>query len=135
MTQLEEQLINDEGFRAKPYKDTVGKLTIGYGRNLDDVGISRNEALFMLQEDIKKVKTELYAKLPFFKNLTDGRQNALLNMAFNMGIGGLFQFKNTLKLIEQQKFEEASKAVLLSKWASQVGARAVRISNQLKNGF
>ena len=48
MTKIEEQLMIDEGFRSKPYSDTVGKLTIGYGRNLDDVGITRNEAFQML---------------------------------------------------------------------------------------
>lgn len=135
MTKLEEQLINDEGFMSKPYKDTVGKVTIGYGRNLDDVGISRAEAYAMLQNDIQKVKVELQAKLPFFKNLTDGRQNALLNMAFNMGTNGLLKFKNTLKLIEEKNFEQASIEVLKSKWALQVGTRANRISLQIKNGF
>lgn len=135
MTKLEEQLINDEGFMSKPYKDTVGKVTIGYGRNLDDVGISRSEAYAMLQNDIIKVRSELMVKLPFFKSLTDGRQNALLNMAFNMGTNGLLKFKNTLKLIEEKNFEQASIEVLKSKWASQVGSRANRISLQIKNGF
>lgn len=135
MTKLEEQLIKDEGFSSKPYKCTAGKLTIGYGRNIEDVGISRNEALFLLQEDIKKVKTALYAKLPFFKNLNDGRQNALINMGFNLGVNGLMKFKNTLRLMSEGKYEEASKEVLLSEWASQVGKRANRISDQIKNGF
>lgn len=135
MTKLEEQLITDEGFSSKPYRCTAGKLTIGFGRNIDDVGISRYEALFLLQEDIKKVRTELSQKLPFFKDLTDGRQNALINMGFNLGVHGLMQFKNTLLLISQKKYEEASNAVLLSKWAGQVGTRALRISKQIKDGF
>lgn len=134
MTKLEEQLIVDEGFRTKPYKDTVGKITIGYGRNLDDVGISQAEAYFMLQNDIKKVINQLYAKLPFFKDLTDGRQNALANMAFNLGIDKLMEFKNTLSLIEQKRYTEASTAVLDSKWATQVGERAKRISEKIRLG-
>lgn len=134
MTKLEEQLIVDEGFRTKPYKDTVGKTTIGYGRNLDDVGISQAEAYFMLQNDIKKVINQLYAKLPFFKDLTDGRQNALANMAFNLGIDKLMEFKNTLSLIEQKRYTEASTAVLDSKWATQVGERAKRISEKIRLG-
>ena len=135
MTKLEEQLINDEGFSAKPYHCTAGKLTIGYGRNIEDVGISRNEALFLLQEDIKKVRLALHQNLPFFKNLNDGRQNALINMGFNLGVNGLLQFKNTLALMSSGKYEEASKNVLLSKWATQVGARALRISKQIRDGF
>lgn len=135
MTKLEEQLIADEGFMSKPYKDTVGKVTIGYGRNLDDVGISRSEAYAMLQNDIIKVRSELMVKLPFFKSLTYGRQNALINMGFNLGVHGLLQFKNTLKLISEKNYEQASIEVLKSRWALQVGSRADRISQQIKNGF
>jgi lysozyme len=102
---------------------------------LDDVGISRSEAYAMLQNDIIKVRSELMVKIPFFKSLTDGRQNALLNMAFNMGTSGLLKFTTTLKLMSEKNYEQASIEVLKSKWASQVGTRANRISLQIKNGF
>jgi len=134
MTKLEEQIMIDEGFRSKPYLDTVGKLTIGYGRNLDDVGISKAEAYAMLQNDIKKVTAELRSKIHFFGLLSDGRQNALINMAFNMGVSKLLGFKKTLALMEKGDFDEASREVLRSKWASQVGQRAVRISEKIKTG-
>ncbi|MCK9373453.1 MAG: glycoside hydrolase family protein [Sulfuricurvum sp.] len=135
MTKLEEQLIIDEGFSSKPYKDTVGKLTIGFGRNLDDKGISRSEAFTMLQTDIKAAKYDLSRNLKFFDQLCDGRQSALINMTFNMGIDKVLGFKRTLKLMEEGKFEEASIEVLKSKWAEQVGDRAKRISDKIRLGY
>lgn len=131
MKKLEDQLKIDEGFRSRPYRCTAGKLTIGYGRNIEDVGITENEALFMLREDIKKTKKELYDKLPFFESLSDSRQEALINMAFNLGVNGLLKFKKTLDYISKGQFVEASKEVLNSKWANQVGKRAERISKQI----
>jgi lysozyme len=135
MTNLETQLMIDEGFRSNPYKDTVGVLTVGYGRNLDNVGISKDEAYYMLQNDIKKVRLELSTKLSFFKNINEVRQEALINIAFNLGTNGLLKFVNTLRLLNQSKYTEAAQELLKSDWASQVGDRAVRISNQIKYGI
>jgi len=128
---LVDQLIRDEDLRLKAYRDTVGKLTIGVGRNLDDRGISKEEAIFMLMNDIAKVRAELEAALPWIDKISPIRQAVLMNMAFNMGIGGLLQFRNTLKFIEQGNFAEASKGMLNSLWAKQVGQRAVRLSQQM----
>lgn len=134
MTELEQQLKRHEGLRLRPYKDTVGKLTIGIGRNLDDVGISEDEALFLLGNDITKAMNQLDKALPWVVNLDRVRYDVLVNMAFNMGINGLLQFKNTLLLIRQGKYEEASIQMLNSKWAKQVGNRAKELSEQLKTG-
>lgn len=131
---LEDQLIRDEGIRLKPYKDTVGKLTIGTGRNLDDVGITDAEARFLLLNDISKVRLGLLTKLPWTSMLDDARRGVLENMAFNMGVDGLTQFKNTLSLIQKGDYDKASVEMLESKWASQVGDRAKRLSNQLRTG-
>lgn len=131
MNDLKSQLIIDEGFRDKPYRDTVGKLTIGIGRNLDDVGISKSEALIMLDNDIQKVRYSLTEKLPFFKDLTSTRQDALINMVFNMGVPILLTFKKTLMYLSIGDYKKASEECLKSKWASQVGDRAKRIAKQI----
>lgn len=52
ITVLKDMLIRHEGLKLKPYRDTVGKLTIGAGRNLNDLGISEREAMFLLDNDI-----------------------------------------------------------------------------------
>src|SRR5690348_5514883 len=92
---LEEQLLRDEGLLLKPYKDSVGKLTIGIGRNLDDVGISREEALTLLQNDIDRAGAWLRTNLPWTLSLDEIRRAALTNMAFNLG-GRLGEFRKFL---------------------------------------
>lgn len=128
------QLMSDEGLRLKPYRDTVGKLTIGVGRNLDDVGISQDEAMEMLANDIRRTYSSLTTAIPWMTKLNDARQNVLLNMAFNLGIAGLLGFKHTLDLVQRGDYSGAADAMLQSKWARQVGNRAVRLSEQMRSG-
>lgn len=130
---LIDQLIRDEGLKLKPYTDTVGKLTIGIGRNLDDVGISESEARYMLKNDISKVLAEL-TKQNWFNGLDEPRQVAIANMAFNLGVEGLLGFKNMIDCLKCGKFKLASEHALASKWAGQVGARARRIAEQIATG-
>lgn len=131
---LANQLIIDEGAKLKPYKDTVGKLTIGIGRNLDDVGISKAEALMMLDADIDKVCDQLDAVLPWWKSMTDRRQEVLANMAFNLGINKLLGFVNTLRMMHAGDYKGAADGMLNSTWAKQVGARAERLAQMMREG-
>jgi len=131
---LKDELIRDEGLKLKPYRCTAGKLTIGVGRNLDDVGISASEASMLLEHDINRVITQLNLHLPWWANLTEARQRVLVNMTFNLGIVGLLKFKNTLALIQAGKYQDAAKAMLQSKWASQVGERARRLAKMMGEG-
>ena len=119
-----DQLKQDEGFNLKPYKDTQGKLTIGYGHNLTDNGISLSIAEQLLQDDINIATENLTFKFPWVDKLDDIRRNVLINMCFNMGINTLSTFKDFLTLVNQGKYEEASKDMLDSLWAHQVGDRA-----------
>lgn len=128
------ELIRDEGVKLKPYRDTVGKLTIGVGRNLDDVGISEAEAAHLLDGDIERTARALDKALPWWRNLDDVRQRVVLNMAFNMGINSLRRFKNTLAAIQAGKYEDAATGMLSSKWAQQVGQRAQRLASMMRKG-
>ena len=134
MSEFEKQLIRHEGKKLFPYVDTIGKLTIGVGRNLSDVGISEDEVLYLLHSDIDKARRNLSKWLPWTEMLDRVRYEVLVNMTFNMGIGGLLQFKNTLKLIKESKYKEASIEMLKSRWAKQVGSRAIELSKQMKTG-
>jgi lysozyme len=127
-------LIKHEGLRLKPYVDTVGKLTIGVGRNLTDVGITLAEANFLLENDLNKVITVLTARLPWLYTLNSARQIVLLNMAFNMGVEGLLQFHTTLALIQAGHYDQAASAMLQSKWATQVGQRAIELARIMQTG-
>jgi lysozyme len=131
---LVQDLKRDEGLRLKAYRCSAGKLTIGYGHNLDDVGISEEEAEILLRNDVAKVVAALDAKLPWWRNLTEVRQRVLANMVFNLGMTGLLGFRRTLKLIETGAYMEAAQAMLASKWAKQVGKRAERLALAMRDG-
>lgn len=134
MTNLEKLLIKHEGIRLKPYLDSVGKLTIGVGRNLDDVGISEDEALDMLREDIFQARKIVDALVPNAWALSEARRDALINMAFNLGGPRFSSFKKMIAAVNRQDFDEAARQALDSKWASQVGARAHELATMLKTG-
>jgi lysozyme len=131
---LIEQLKRDEGLRLTPYLDSVGKTTIGYGRNLSDEGITREEADMLLMNDIERTTNDLSKHLPWVASLDPVRQAVLLNMAFNMGIHGLMSFKNTLALVQRGDYAMAALGMLHSEWASQVPARAQRLAKQMELG-
>lgn len=132
---LIEQLKRHEGVRLKPYRCTAGKLTIGVGRNLDDVGISMGEAEMMLVNDIESAtSTAAYLVGEEFVNLNEARRAVVVNMAFNMGLPVLSKFKNTLAMIRRHDYEAAARGMLNSKWARQVGQRAKELSEQMRTG-
>lgn len=135
---LRTQLLRDEGLRLKPYVDTVGKVTVGVGRNLTDRGITQTEALYLLENDISRCIRELVEAFPWFVGLDPVRQTVLANMCFNMGIGntrhGLRSFVNTLNDIQHGRYAEAADKMRLSKWARQVGLRATRLARQMETG-
>lgn len=128
-----EQLKIDEGFSGSPYLDTVGKTTIGYGRNLDDVPLSRCEAEYLLSNDVNvaKVKAE---RLTYFNDLNDARKEVVINMIFNLGYNGYKKFKKMEAAIIAEDYNMASMEMMDSKWASQVGARARRLSIRMRTG-
>ncbi len=116
LQKLKENIKKYEGLELKPYHCPKGKITIGYGRNLEDKGISKTEANLMLDNDLLDIKLELEDKLPVYKKLDDIRQNVLIEMAFNMGVPKLLGFKNTIAFLKKNDFESASKEMLNSKW-------------------
>ena len=127
-------LITHEGLRLKPYRDTRGKLTIGVGRNLDDVGITEDEALYLLKNDIKRVLDFLKERLPYWNGLTETRKMALVDMCFNLGPGGFLSFKKMLRALERGDYEQAAKEMLDSRWARQVGRRAEELAEMMREG-
>jgi len=130
---LIELLKRHEGVRLKPYRCTANKLTIGVGRNLEDNGINMIEAEIMLANDIESCELELTKNIPWFKSCPDDVKVVLINMCFNMGWPRLSKFKNTLRYLENKEYEKASIEMLDSRWATQVGYRALELSKILSN--
>lgn len=131
---LKMQLVRHEGLRRYPYTDTVGKLTIGVGRNLTDRGLSEGEIQVLLENDILAVEHELVAALPWIATLSEVRLRVLLNMGFNLGVPGLLKFKETLAAVRDGYYALAAERMLQSKWAGQVGRRATELAEMMKTG-
>jgi len=131
---LRQQLILHEGWRLKPYVDTVGKITIGVGRNLTDRGISATECDLLLSRDMDMVLHELAAQCPWFDELDGIRQRVVADMCFNLGIAKLLQFHETIHAIQRDDFAGAARQMLASKWAKQVGSRAQRLALMMDSG-
>ena len=132
---LRAQLERHEGLRLKPYLDTATppRLTIGYGRNLDDVGITREEADYMLANDIDKVERELDT-IDEYVALDLIRQTVIANMTVNMGFRGVMQFKRMWAAISRKDYAAAAREMLDSKWRRQVGNRATELADIMRTG-
>jgi lysozyme len=131
---LKKDIISAEGFKLKPYKDTVGKTTIGVGRNLDDVGLMKEEVLFLLENDIKRIQKELDS-IEEFSLLSEPRQRVIAEMVFNLGKGNFMKFKNMRQAIQLQDWNRAANEMLNSLWAKQVGKRATRLAACMRTGM
>jgi len=132
--QLRDQLIRHEGLKLKPYLCTAGKVTLGIGRNLDDVGISKEEAMYLLDNDLMRVVHEAHRHFPVVETLDTVRADVIYNMLFNMGVNRLRQFKKMWAAIEEQDWDKAAKEMLDSKWADQVKGRSLELANQMRSG-
>jgi lysozyme len=131
------ELRRDEGVDRSAYQDHLGFWTIGVGRLIDrrkGGGLSDEEIDYLLQNDIKRFAKELDKALPWWRGLDPVRQRVILNMAFNLGTAGLLSFKNTLAAVKAGEWAKASAGMLASKWAKQVGLRAVRLAHMMKHG-
>ncbi len=135
MTRSKDQLLKHEGLRLKPYRCSAGKLTIGVGRNLEDRGITKDEALMMLDNDIRLCEEQLISRIgSVYKGLDEVRKSVLINMCFNLGIGGLLEFNNTLAFVASGDWERAANNMLVSRWAKQVGRRAIELAEMMRKG-
>ena len=146
---LVEQLKRNEGYRAQCYKCTAGHNTIGYGYNLDANplhlsslelnqalrhGMPEHEAERLLVLMINNIVRDIHNALPWWSKVNGERQDVLINMAYNMGVNGVLEFKQTLKHIMNGNYVLAADEMLDSQWANQVGDRAKELSEQMRTG-
>tara|TARA_R100000353_G_scaffold47128_1_gene37589 strand:+ start:460 stop:945 length:486 start_codon:yes stop_codon:yes gene_type:complete len=154
MTELLDQLVLHEGLELLPYKDTLNIDTIGIGRNLEhrglseeelahigkdisdicEWGITKEQAYYLAENDVKIVEKEVCKSHPCVIELDEIRQRVIIDMAFNMGVPRLSKFVKMWKAIHEENFEEVKIQMLDSRWANQVGNRAVRLSNAMETG-
>jgi len=123
-----------EGRMRRMYKCTAGFNTIGVGHNLDANGLTDRAIDVILVEDIRAVEAGLDRALPWWRKESDARRAALVDLAFNMGVNGLLQFRNTLEAWRTGRHQQAADGLVASKWYGQVGRRAQRIERMVRTG-
>ncbi|MCD6600067.1 MAG: glycoside hydrolase family protein [Dehalococcoidia bacterium] len=121
-----------EGLKLFPYRCSAGKLTIGFGRNLDDNGISLEEANFLLDRDIQLAVQDTMSVFPSFYAYPEEKQCALIDMMFNLGLPKFLNFKKMIKAVKEMDWNEAARQAEDSRWYLQVGKRGRDIVSMLK---
>ena len=132
---LLDMLMLHEGLELKPYQCTADKTSIGVGRNLQDLGISEDEAKYLLNNDVDRILKEV-EHWSFLEKLNEPRQAVILDMVFNMGVTrfNANTWVKTFAAIQNEEWEKAANEMLDSKWAKQVGQRAIRLSQMIRKG-
>jgi len=141
MEQLIKQLKRQEGVKHFAYRDSLGVLTIGCGRNISNsekhhgLGISDDEIDYMLQNDIERTIKELSREYPWFNDMEEGaRRDAIINMHFNLGRARFAGFKKAIGHMEMGDHDQAALEFLDSRWAKQVKGRAIEVTDMIKTG-
>jgi lysozyme len=136
MSKLVAQLKRHEGVKSHAYKCTANMITVGVGRNIDEnggIGLSDDEINYLLENDIKRCKQELIA-LSWFTDLDSVRQDALVNLCFNLGLTRLMGFKNAMAAMAEGDYERAADEFYDSRWAKQVKSRADEVCEMVRTG-
>ena len=131
MSKLIEEIKQSEGFRGEQYLDHLGKPTIGYGTLLP---LSKEDAELLLEHRLYKKIAQIQKEKPILLELDTNRQNAIYEMCYQLGVGGVLRFKKMWEALENNNYREAYKEALDSKWASQTPNRANKIANILRSG-
>lgn len=137
MSKLTQMLRRHEGVKQFAYEDSLGYLTIGAGRSIDSrvgLGLSDAEIEYLLKNDIDRVREELKSNFPWFHNLNKARKDAIISICFNLGLPKFMKFEKALAAMAEEDYITASNEFLDSRWALQVGARAMELAEMIETG-
>ena len=137
MGQLVDTLKRPEGVRSHAYKCSENMITVGVGRNLDEnggIGLSDDEIEYLLMNDIERCDAELRAAYDWYENLKKPRRDAMINMCFNLGLTRLRGFVKALEAMSREQYDVAADEFMDSRWAEQVGDRAVEVTELIRSG-
>ena len=130
---VEELIADHEGYRKYPYQCTAGRVTIGFGTNLSDRGLDEEEALYLLERDVAKARAELRHE-PYWLDIGEARQAALIDMVYNLGFPRFALFQRMREALFKGDYEAAARQAEASKWFGQVGRRGPRIVGMIRSG-
>ena len=131
---LQTKLKKEEGLHLKSYECPAGFLSIGYGRNIEQVGLKKAEAEMLLQNDMEDIFLLLDKNIPMWKYEDFNVRLVLCDMCYNLGIKGLLKFKKFLTALSERNWELAATEMMDSRWATQVKQRAVRLQKRVLKG-
>lgn len=133
LTKVREEITRDEGFRRFPYRCTGGRMTVGIGRNLQDTGLTRGEAEYLLNNDIARAIADLRRLFREFDFFPEQVQRVLINMRFQLGPGTFRRFRKFRAACKKRKWKKAAREMIDSKWYRQTPSRAKRLVKIMKN--
>lgn len=132
-----EDLEADEGFRSTVYRDSEGYWTVGFGICVDDrvagAGLTEDEARSILNKRVRRTYFDIHRAIPYIDDLPEPVQRAMVNMAYQLGVKGLLQFKKMLLALDVRDYAMAAEEALDSKWAQQTPNRAKRIADLIRS--
>lgn len=137
MGQLIETLKRHEGVRSHAYKCSENMITVGVGRNLDEnggIGLSDDEIEYLLLNDIERCDEELENAYGWYRTLSKPRRDAMINLCFNLGLTKLRGFVKALEAMSRGQYDVAADEFMDSRWATQVGDRAVEVTELIRTG-
>ena len=124
-----------EGYSQYSYKCKLGVTTVGYGRNLESRGLTEKEAEYLLRNDIDEADNWCQVSLPYYKMLSVARKSVLIDMYVNLGATGLLKFKRMRSALGSFNYLGAAAEMLDSRWATQVGNRAIQLSKIMRDEY
>ena len=140
--QLREQLKIDEGCVYKIYTDHLGYPTFGIGHliiesdpeNVQAVGtpVSNDRVDAAFDGDVEVVLSECKVLYPDFEDLPEEAQQIIANMMFNLGRPRLSKFVGMKRGVDEKDWNSAADEMVDSRWYRQVGARAERLVNRMR---
>jgi len=134
---LIEMLRRHEGVRSHAYKCSEDMITVGVGRNIDEnggLGLSEDEIDYLLENDITRVRQELTDTYFWFPALNEARQDAMIDISFNLGQTRLRGFVKAVEAMSREQFDIAADEFMDSRWSQQVGNRAVEVTEMIRTG-
>jgi lysozyme len=137
LSDLKAQLRRHEGVIDHAYQDSEGYWTIGVGRLIDERKggkLRPDEIDYLLENDLKFLMADLDRVLPWWRELSENRQLVIADMAFNLGLKGLMGFRKALQAVQEGRWADAAREMLDSRWAAQVGSRAIRLADMMEVG-
>ena len=132
MNKLIDSIKKHEGYVGIVYKDSLGIDTIGYGFAIKDLELDEDVCEIILERKLKDLRSRIDIKFDWFKYMPQEIKDIVMEMCYQLGVGGFSKFKKTIAYLQNKQWEEASVEMLDSLWAKQTPNRAKEMSNRVK---